>query len=190
MRTEIIKNRFTEKILQLTGIRVAPGDMKLNIGGDYVALTIWDKPVKTVSYRYIYDPASTDHLIFKLMSPVKAFREALIEAQIYRLSGFVPSWAAEITDALLQQNISPRLLHSLEFRIVNNGYLGNAHAHTHEGHYDYPYLALEINNNKGFRFSSLLNVYDNEDPLDIEFLKENLFIAIIEKSLTQPGLFR
>jgi hypothetical protein len=67
---------------------------------------------------------------------------------------------------------------------VDHGYRHKHYTIRNEAEYDYPFLAINITNQGSFNFSFPINVYDAIDPIDIEFLKNDLFVTILEKTLS------
>ena len=175
--------RFAEKINQVTGIHIDTKDITLHPKNKELIIKAWDCSLARIRYSQLNTTALEEQIAERLFTKSQQLRSKIIKCKVYHLSQSVPNWEKDIKDSLLQQNISTTFVESLKFQIIDHGYKYKEYTATEEPHYDYPYLAIKIHNQQDFDFSYPINVYDALDPIDIEYLKHNLFIAILEKMI-------
>ncbi|RYD82406.1 MAG: hypothetical protein EOP53_03810 [Sphingobacteriales bacterium] len=178
-----LADKFAEKINQVTGIYIDTDDIKVLPKRKELYIKAWDCNLARIRYQSLNPTTLEQQIAEKVLTNPKQLRTKIIKCKVYHLTQYVPHWEKDIKHSLLQQNISTTFVDSLEFRIIDFGYRYKQFTPVEEPHYDYPYIAIKIHNQRDFDFSFPINVYDVVDPIDIEYLKHNLFIAILEKTL-------
>ncbi len=173
--------KFAEKINQVTGIQIDTKDISVHPKKKEVIIKAWNCSLARIRYNSLNPTVLEQQLAERVLTKPKVLRSKIIKCKLYHLSQSVPHWEKDIKHSLLQQNISTTFVDSLKFDVIDLGY--KHFTGIEEPQYDYPYLAIKIHSSNDFHFSFPINVYDVIDPIDIEYLKHNLFISILEKSL-------
>ncbi|MGZ5304818.1 MAG: hypothetical protein ACXWDO_11940 [Bacteroidia bacterium] len=175
--------KFADKINQVTGIHIDTKDITVHPKKKEVIIKAWKCNLARIRYTTLNSTLLEQELAEKVLTKPHVLRTKIIKCKVYHLTQSVPDWEKDIKTSLLEQNISTTFVESLQFQIIDHGYKYQQYTGHEEPHYDYPYLAIRIHNEQDFHFSFPINVYDAIDPIDIEYLKHNLFIAILEKHL-------
>lgn len=180
---EIIATKFAQKVNQVTGIKIDKKDIAVIPKQKELLIKAWDCSLARVRYAMIQSEKKEDEVIDKAVRNDIELRNKIIKCKMYHLSQHIPAWANDIKTSLKEQSISPHFVDSLQFKIIDHGYKHKNYSLNNEGRYDYPFLAINIYNQQDFNFSFPINVYDAIDPIDIDYLKHNLFISILEKTI-------
>jgi hypothetical protein len=181
---EKIGRKFAEKINALTGIQIHKDEITLHPKKKKLVIKAWGCDIAHVLYEKLDTQNLEAYVMNNIIRTASELRAKIIKCKIYHLSKSIPEWETEIKQSLEQQNVSSTFVEGLRFNIVDHGYRYKHYSAKDEALYDYPFLALQIQHEKeGFHFSFPINVYDAMDPLDIEFLKNDLFVAILERTL-------
>jgi hypothetical protein len=181
---EKIGRKFAEKINTLTGIRIDKSEITIHPKKKKLIIKAWGCDIAHVLYEKLDTQDLEAYVMNNIVRTASELRAKIIKCKIYHLSSSIPEWENEIKQALKQQNVSTSFVEGLKFSIVDHGYRYKYYTAHDEPMYDYPFLALQIKHEKEeFHFSFPINVYDSMDPLDMEFLKNDLFVAILERTL-------
>ena len=181
---EKIGRKFAEKVNAVTGIHIDKDEITVHPKKKKLVIKAWGCDIAHVLYEKLDTQDLEGYVTHHIVRTAAELRKKIIKCKIYHLSQSIPDWEIEIKKALMQQNVSSTFVEGLKFSIVDHGYRYKHYSAGDEPLYDYPFLALQVyHDSEGFHFSFPINVYDAIDPLDIEFLKNDLFVAILERTL-------
>lgn len=182
---EKIGHKFAEKVNALTGIQIDKEEITLHPKKKKLVIQAWGCDIAHVLYEKLDTRDLEAYVMNNIVTTAAELRKKIIKCKIHHLSKSIPDWETEIKQSLTQQNLSSTFVEGLKFSIVDHGYRYKHYSAKGDAMYDYPFLALQIHHEReGFQFSFPINVYDHMDPLDMEFLKNDLFVAILERTLT------
>jgi hypothetical protein len=190
LNTEKIIRYFADNVLALTGINIPQQDIEVVVRTKTLLIRAWQCTVAQVSYLNIPEDAYDkieNAIVMKAVQQVGDLRRKIIKCKIEHLNRSIPEWAEEVKQTLRAQNVSETFVNSLKFTIVNHGYRFKQYTTYNEKIYDYPYLSIHISNEDQFTFSYPINVYNTLDPIEMEELKDNLFMAVLEQAINRKS---
>jgi hypothetical protein len=187
LNTEKIVRFFADNVLSLTGIHIPQKDIDVVVRRKTLLIRAWECTVAQVAFLNI--PESYEKLesaiVMRAVQQVGDLRSKIIKCKIEHLSRSIPHWEEEVKSSLMEQKVSEKFISTLKFNIVNHGYRYKQFTAQREKLYDYPYLAIHISNEENFSYSYPINVYNTIDPIEMEELKDNLFMAVLEQSINK-----